>query len=119
MPMLKLMMKSGLIAVLLTAGGGHVALAHPNHVHPAAKPEVDEAGAKARAQAELERLLSVKKIDATWKDVPVSTVEKKQMKKRWEWLVTFDNPAPDAKKKTLYVFLKPSGDFVAANFTGK
>jgi hypothetical protein len=116
----KSVLKSGLIALfLVTAGGTPVALAHPDHQHQAPRPEIDEAAAKTRAQAELERLMSKKKIDPSWKDAAINAVEKKQLKKRWEWLVTFNNPTADAKKQTLYVFLKPSGDFVAANFTGK
>lgn len=114
------MMRSGLVAfVLVTASGTHGAFAHPNHQHQAPRPEIDEADAKTRAQAEVERLISIKKVEPSWKDAEINSVEKKQLKKRWEWLVTFKNPAADAKKQTLYLFLKSSGDFVAANFTGK
>ena len=34
--------------------------------------------------------------------------------------LTFKNPAvTDASKQTLYMFYSPSGNFIAANFTGQ
>ena len=45
------------------------------------------------------------------------TVEGKNMK---EWKLTFKNPAEkDATKQTLYMFYTLTGNFIAANFTGK
>ena len=49
------------------------------------------------------------------------SIKKKELKifgKKTEWVVTFDNEK-GVKGKKLYIFLKLSGEFVAANFTGK
>jgi alkylhydroperoxidase family enzyme len=98
------------------------ALAHGDHEHPkkappppAAAAELTEDAVKLRAQDELTRLAEAGKIDASWKEAgKLRGVEKKKS----EWLVTFDHPTAK-EKKVLYVFLKPSGEFVAANHTGK
>lgn len=100
-----------LTASMLAMAG--TAAAHGDHDHEHAKG-LSEDAVKARASEEVARLVSIKKIDAAWKDVAVKGVEKKGT----EWLVTFEN-AKAKEKKTLYVFLKASGDFVAANFTGR
>ena len=94
------------------------AFAHPGHEHEEAPPELDEQGAKDRATKEVARLITKKKVEESWKDASVKGVEKRPLKKGWEWLVTFENPA-GTKGKVLFVFLKPTGKFVAANFTGK
>jgi hypothetical protein len=111
------------LAVSLLATRG--AIAHPDHDHPrkgaptAPTAAIEEDAAKARAQEELVRLVSVKKIDPSWKDAGrLGTIKKVGDTKSWEWLVTFDNDKVKENKR-LYVYLKPSGEFVAANFTGK
>ncbi|WP_309891277.1 DUF6488 family protein [Archangium sp.] len=114
--------RAALLSVALASLAGQSALAHENHHHPAARAELGEEGAKARAQQELERLVSIQKVEASWKESgQLKGVEKKKgAGKAWEWLATFENPTvADKSKKVLYVFLKPTGEFVAANFTGK
>lgn len=109
-----------LTSFVLAAAPASFALAHPDgkpHQHKHA-PAIDEAAARERAQAEVERLIGAGKLEASWKGVACKSLEKKPIKKRWEWLATFENPAA-GKDKLLYVFLKPSGEFVAANHTGK
>lgn len=109
-------LRTAVVCVVLTFSGG--ALAHEGHEPERAKVvEVSEETAKARAAEEVKRLVSVKKVDAAWSDAKLKTVEKKTAEGRWEWLATFE--APKAKEKALFVFLKPSGEFVEANFTGK
>jgi hypothetical protein len=115
---MNLNLKVLLTALVLAAGTGTVAIAHPGHKHEKAKPEIGEQAAKDRAKQEVDRLVEKKKLDESWKASSVKGLEKKPLKKGWEWLATFENPS-SAKNKTLYVFLKPSGEFVAANFTGK
>lgn len=109
-----------LTSLLITSAAAPLALAHPDHdhKHEAKRPEIDEQAAKDRAKEEVARLVAKKKVDESWKALDVKTVEKKSRKKSWEWLATFENDAAP-KNKILYVFLKPSGEFVAANFTGK
>jgi hypothetical protein len=106
---------------LAVVGAAPGALAHENHRHQRPQPALDEQKARVRAQEELERLVSAQKVDATWKaSGKLKAVEKKGEGAQWEWLATFENSgASDASKRLLYVFLRPSGEFVAANFTGK
>ena len=97
---------------IVRAGEGH------NHDHD--KPALeDKSVVETRGKEELKRLLAKGKVDASWKDVSaVKSVEKKSFGKKWEWVVIFENPAAK-EDKLLYVFLKASGEFLAANHSGK
>ncbi|NMO22860.1 hypothetical protein HPC49_54205 [Pyxidicoccus fallax] len=113
--------RAALLTVFLASAAGQSAWAHENHTHQPARPEIGEEQAKTRAREEVERLVSIQKLDASWKESgALKGVEKKKVGKKWEWLATFENATvADPSKKVLYVFLKPSGEYVAANFTGK
>ena len=111
-------LKAALLGFFLAASMSHTALAHPQHDEPMPPAStISEDAAKTRAREEVVRLAALKKVEDSWIQVPVKSVAKKTVDKRWEWLITFENAK--AKEKTLYVFLKPSGEFIAANFTGK
>ena len=102
------------LALALGLGAAGQVLAHEGHNHGEHEAALTEAAVKTRAADEVTRLVGLKKLAATWKGLAAKSVEKKGT----EWLVTFENPkAPD--NKILYMFLKSSGEFVAANFTGK
>ena len=106
------------LGIGLGLAGGQSASAHPDH-HEAPRPEISEDKAKARAKEEVDRLAAKNEIDPSWKDAGrLTAIEKKTVGKRWEWRATFQNDKVE-EKKVLYVFLKSSGEFVAANFTGK
>ena len=109
--------KAVFCALALGLCGGQLAMAHPGHTHQARR-EIDEEAAKVRAKQEVDRLVSKKKVPESWKEVTVKSVKRKTHKKGWEWVATFENTQV-TENKVLYVFLKPGGDFVAANFTGK
>ncbi len=65
-------------------------------------------------------LASKGKIDASWKNIKLDKAETVEGKSTKEWKLTFKNPAEkDASKQTLYMFYTLSGNFIAANFTGK
>lgn len=65
-------------------------------------------------------LASKGKIDAAWKSVKLDKAETVEGKTMKEWKLTFKNPAEkDATKQTLYMFYTLTGNFIAANFTGK
>jgi hypothetical protein len=108
-----------LFAVALSCAIGQSALAHDDHHHKAPpKAPLSEEEVKTRAQEELQRLVTDQKVEASWKEAgKLKGVEQKKGSKK-EWLATFEN-ATVAEKKVLYVFLSATGDFVAANFTGK
>lgn len=60
------------------------------------------------------------KIDASWKGVQLEKAETVEGKKMKEWKLTFKNLAEkDTSKQTLFMFYTLSGNFIAANFTGK
>lgn len=88
------------------------------HFH-GSKPAAEETVLTCAAQRK-DSLVSSGKVDASWKNVKHEKVEQVDGKKGKEWKVTFKNPqATDAAKQSLYVFLSPAGNVVAANFTGK
>lgn len=60
------------------------------------------------------------KIDNSWQSVARDKIEQVDGKKGKEWMVTFlDQNAKDKKKETLYIYFTATGNFIAANFTGK
>ncbi len=85
--------------------------------HDEAPPMLSDSQVKTRVGEEVTRLIGAKKVPATWKEATLRTVERRPTAVGWEWVATLDNPKE--KEKTLFVFLKPSGEFVAANFSGK
>lgn len=106
-----------IIFVLIMALSPAVSFAHGDH---APKPSIEKAQATEVAKSQVSRLIADGKIDATWKNAELVGTEKKKSKSTWEWVNTFKNTKEaDATKQTLYVFLTTSGDFIAANFTGK
>lgn len=105
---------------------GTTAWAGPGHSHSHTKPgghshgptTLNQKEAKEAGEFHVERLVKLKKIDKSWLKATHEKSEQKKFGKKTEWLVTFLNEK-GVKGKKLYIFLKPSGEFVAANFTGK
>ncbi len=95
--------------------GGHTHGAG-GHSH-GAEAAITEDQAQARSHEEIDRLISKRKLDASWSKAEFVSVEKKASKGKEEWLVTYKNAT--SEKKDLFVFLSASGKFVAANHTGK
>ena len=95
-------------------GGGH---SH-GHGHSHSKKSVSKEKTGEIGRYHVDRLVKAGKIDASWKSSTFDKSEKKIFGKKTEWVVTFDNEK-GVKGKKLYIFLKLSGEFVAANFTGK
>ncbi len=98
------------------AGPGH---GHSHgHSHSHGVPAVSKEKTVEIGQGHIIRLIKAGKIDASWKNSTYNQSVKKTFGKKTEWVVTFDNEK-GVKGKKLYIFLKLSGEFVAANFTGK
>lgn len=95
-------------------GGGH---SH-GHGHSHGAPKISKEKTGEIGRYHVERLVKAGKLEASWKSSTLDKSEKKTFGKNTEWVVTFDN-AKGVKGKKLYIFLKLSGEFVAANFTGK
>jgi hypothetical protein len=60
------------------------------------------------------------KIEASWQAVKQNIAEMAEGTEGKKWKVTFKNPAiEDVIKQTLCMFYTLTGNFIAANFTGK
>lgn len=74
----------------------------------------------ACATSRKEKLISKGKIDAIWKDLKHEKIEAIAGKKGKEWKVTFKDPAAkDKSKEALFLYFTQSGNFIAANHTGR
>jgi hypothetical protein len=104
------------LAVVTFAAGAPAALAHPGHDEPITKD-----AAMQRASSEVTRLVTAGKLDKSWKlGAALQSAELRSTAKGKEWAVTYANPqAPNEAERTLYVFLSESGEYLAANFTGR
>ena len=108
-------MRNLLVAVVLGLTVSTTAFAGSGHSHaPVTKEAVSEMALKKRDQ-----LLKNGKLDKSWSDVAVGTVEQKTFKKKPEWVVTFRNETvADEAKRTLYMFYALDGHYLASNFSG-
>lgn len=105
-----------LLAGSAMAGGGH----DHGHGHSHAQIPVDKTVAQTNGGKVIASLVSRKKIDQSWTGIAASSVEKKIYQDRPEWVITYNNTkVKEADKQKLYVFLTVSGDYIAANYTGK
>ncbi len=97
------------------AGPGHD---HDHAAHP--HPDVTQAQAEAAAIKNLTRLADKGKIDKSWVTIKPTTIEKKELNGKSEWVAVFNNnTVTDPTKQTLYIFLSSGGEYIAANHSGK
>ncbi|MEX1099174.1 MAG: DUF6488 family protein [Bacteriovoracaceae bacterium] len=99
-------------------GHGHSHKKKRSHGHSHQANAVSKEKTVEIGKNHVERLIKKGKIDDSWKSAKHDKSEKKKYGDRVEWVVTFNNEK-GVKGKKLYIFLKESGEFVAANFTGK
>jgi hypothetical protein len=97
--------------------------AHGTDHGPSSPTQVTEPITEKRAYelatSIVESIVQKGKIDKSWLKVKPSDAVKKQISNRFEWVVSYKNPAvEDKSKQTLYVFLGITGEYLAANFTG-
>jgi hypothetical protein len=82
--------------------------------------EVSQKIAEKNANEKIASLIEKKKLVQSWTAIKASSVEKKVIKGRPEWLITYINKEiTDTEKQKLYVFLTMEGKYIAANYTGK
>ena len=107
-----------LLPVAVWAGADHDHGHEHGHSHshdPVTQSQAEEVAIKSIAM-----LIEKGKIDGSWKTVSVAKSEKKKFGDNIEWVVSFNNDKiSDNAKQTLYVFLSLTGDYIAANYTGK
>lgn len=105
-----------LITVLLFSLWGSLAFAGTGHSH--APVEADKASVIATKV--VSNLVNQNVIDASWTSVTIASIEQKVFGGNREWVATFNNPqVADKNKQTLYIFMTLSGEYLAANYTGK
>ena len=81
---------------------------------------VDQATAEEKARAAIASLVEKEKLDKSWESIKATSAETIEFNGDSEWMVIFDNEKiTDIKKQRLYVFLKITGEYIAANYTGK
>lgn len=110
-----------ILSTLSFAGTGHGHSHDKNGGHGGALKmgkAVDAKKAEKLARNKVRVLAFQEKIDASWNEAKLTSADIKKFKGKKEWLLTFSNEK-GKKGKILYIFLKPDGEFVAANFTGK
>lgn len=99
------------------AGPGGGAHSH-GHGHSQAAPAISKEKTQEIGKFHISRLVKAEKLESTWSEAVYDQSEKKVFSGSEEWVVTFTNEK-STKEKKLFIFLKISGEFVAANFTGK
>ncbi|MCW8886161.1 MAG: DUF6488 family protein [Motiliproteus sp.] len=105
-----------LIAVLLFSLWGTQLSAGTGHSHA----PVDANKASTIATKVVSTLVKNNVIESSWNTVKIGNIEQKAFGSNREWVATFSNPQiTDKSKQTLYIFLTLSGEYLAANYTGK
>lgn len=101
-----LMMLFALTATTTHAGTGH------DHA-----TELSQNQILKKASGLVARIVEKGQLEESWRQVKPQEPKKNS---GHEWVVVFFNPKiKDSEKQTLYMFLTLSGEYVAANFTGK
>ena len=108
------------VSLLALAAAGSVSAAEGSSCHfhgntPASEKVVVDCASQRKAA-----LVSSGKLEKSWEAAQVDKTEQVDGKKGKEWKVAFKDPgAKDKSKETLYMFFTMTGNFIAANFTGK
>lgn len=104
-----------LVFVFLSAFGIN-AMAGGNHSHA----PVGEEKASTMATQLVNNLVQQNVIVKSWSNVEIVEIEQKEFNGNMEWVSSFYNPeVADKSKQTLYIFMTLSGEYLAANYTGK
>jgi hypothetical protein len=96
------------------------ALAAGGHGHSHGPVEITKSQAEKIASYRVAELVLAREIHESWSSIVPASAEKTRISNDTEWVVVYDNDeTPDADKKKLFVFLSSTGDYIAANFTGR
>ena len=112
-----LMVLTAFTAIPAFGAGDHGHGGHDDHGHGHDQPaDLSEAKIIEKASGYVARMVEKGKLDASWRGISPTEAREND---HHEWMVTFNNPKEeDPEKQTLYMFLTPSGKYIAANFTG-
>lgn len=96
------------------SGSGH------DHGHGHSHEPVTQQQAEQIASRVVSSLINKSVIDKSWDGITVEKSEQKTFDGRQEWVVSYKNEkASDPQKRTLYIFLTLTGEYLAANYTGQ
>lgn len=96
------------------SGTGH------DHGHAHSHEPVSQDIAEQNASRIVNTLIKKGIIEKSWSGIAVDTAEKRKFDGKQEWVVSYKNEAAsDPEKRKLYVFLTLTGNYIAANYTGK
>lgn len=101
-----------LISPLTLAGEGHD---HGAPSEPVTQQQVEQIASRI-----VTTFIGKGVIEESWNTGKFEQAEQKQFGDNQEWVVSYRNEtANDPQKRTLYIFLTPTGKYLAANYTGK
>ncbi len=114
---MKIFIKKTVLTTLLILGFNNLyAEQNTNHTLSIAS----QSYIKKVAKKEVDRLISVKAIDKSWQDKPISSMETKKFDETIEWVVKYNNKQiKENNKQTLYIFITVNGVLVGTNYTGE
>jgi hypothetical protein len=108
----------GLLPITAMGGSNHDHGQGHNHSH-SITPVSQETAIKIATSVVVD-FAQRKKVDESWATITSNSVEQKEFNGKLEWVVFFDNDKiTDPAKRTIYVFLTLTGDYIAANYSGK
>jgi len=109
-----------LVLTSLIFGAPIMAATGHDHGHSHDQTSVNQATAEKNADKVIASLVKKDKIDNSWSSIKASSIEKKELEGRLEWIVIFNNiKVTNIDKQKLYVFLTIGGEYIAVNYTGK
>ena len=115
-----LLISVAISATTLFAGAGHSHSHDGGHGHSHAPKKVSKERVEKIAKIQRDRLVKHDKIEKSWSDVSISSLDKKKYGHHMEWVAVFTNSSvKDADKQKLYVFISEFGEITGANHSGK
>ena len=96
------------------------AISGSNHDHGHSHALITQEQVEKAGSDKILGLVGAGKLDSSWKSIPAEKSTKKSFGRNMEWVVSFKNEkVSDKEKQTLYMFYSLTGQYLAANYTGK
>jgi hypothetical protein len=90
-----------------------------DHGHSHGHESVSQAIVEENAGKVIASLVEREKVDKSWASIKASSIDKKELNGRPEWVVIYINEnITDIDKQKLYVFLTIAGEYIAVNYSG-
>ncbi len=110
-------MKRFALALMLACGAAAPAGAHPDHdMYEMENPRLLVVSS---AQYVVGTMVDRQILDQSWQNIQASSARLREREGLMEWVVIFRNDAAqDPAQRVLYVMVSPTGQYLAANYTG-